>query len=391
MNCLATALLPHFNTPQAEIDKAIEESAFIVIPYGSEKESELSKLSFPTRIPFTIASSGAPFLVVGAANSCAARFIRRNGLGEIVPYDADAFSAAADRLSDPARQREIAQKSLELGKQFSNRDIFENLKEASASGEMDDRHFERLFPRTGEDFAVWVEPPIPARILPGFRGDYMGLRRLRDMGYRPDFILDIGASTGIWSYLMWEIFPDARFVLADPLHSRYPGSSLRRGFEMIEAAVSDKPGTMAFQVSGDLYNSSLIQVGLTTTTSIVEVPVITVDGIVADRNVTGRGLLKVDVQYAEHLVLAGAKQALQEKIDFVLLELTLYRANERARTFAEMVNLMSELGFDYYDDVGEWRSPLNGRLEQRDALFVRRGSLGLLDAMSGRPAEASPE
>ena len=31
-------------------------------------------------------------------------------------------------------------------------------------------------------------------------------------------------------------FPDARFVLADPLHSRYRGSSLRRGFKMIEAA-----------------------------------------------------------------------------------------------------------------------------------------------------------
>jgi FkbM family methyltransferase len=172
------------------------------------------------------------------------------------------------------------------------------------------------------------------------------------------------------------------------LHSRYPGSSLRDGFEMIEAAVSDTTGTMAFQISGDLYNSSLIQVGLTTTTSIVEVPVTTVDDIVSSRNVTGRGLLKVDVQYAEHLVLAGAKRALQDMVDFVLLELTLYRANERARTFAEMINLMSELGFDYYDDVGEWRSPINGRLEQRDALFVRRGSLGLLDANSGKPAEA---
>ena len=34
-------------------------------------------------------------------------------------------------------------------------------------------------------------------------------------------------------------------------------------------------------------------------------------------------------------------------------------SRQRARaTFAEMVNLMSELEFDYYDDVGEWRSPL---------------------------------
>jgi hypothetical protein len=60
-------------------------------------------------------------------------------------------------------------------------------------------------------------------------------------------------------------------------------------------------------------------------------------------------------------------------VDAVALELTLKRVHPEMKTFLEIVNLMAELGFRYFDDVGEWRTPATGLLEQKDVLFVREG------------------
>jgi hypothetical protein len=54
-----------------------------------------------------------------------------------------------------------------------------------------------------------------------------------------------------------------------------------------------------------------------------------------------------------------------------VVELTLMRLAKGARTLVEMVSLFSDLGFRYYDDVGEWRAPDDGTLVQKDVIFVR--------------------
>src|SRR5262249_57628274 len=83
-----------------------------------------------------------------------------------------------------------------------------------------------------------------------------------------------------------------------------------------------------------------------------------------------RGVLKIDVQFAEHLVLAGAKQLLPQ-VDALLVELSLVRYNPEALLFAEMYQVIRDLGFRYYEDVGGWRSPVDGTTLQKDVLFLR--------------------
>ena len=125
-------------------------------------------------------------------------------------------------------------------------------------------------------------------------------------------------------------------------------------------------------VAKDLYNSSILAVNsVSETVETIRVPLRTVDGIAAEQGLDGRGILKVDVQFAEHLVIAGAGRLLRDQIDVVVLELTLARATPEARTMPEMIATMAELGFEYFDDVGGWRHPLTGRLEQKDVMFVR--------------------
>lgn len=71
----------------------------------------------------------------------------------------------------------------------------------------------------------------------------------------------------------------------------------------------------------------------------------------------GRGLLKIDVQFTEHLVLAGVLDLLAQ-VDALIIELSLVRYACQPKLFPEMCNLLDELGFRYHEDVGGWRSPL---------------------------------
>jgi hypothetical protein len=54
-----------------------------------------------------------------------------------------------------------------------------------------------------------------------------------------------------------------------------------------------------------------------------------------------------------------------------LVELSLFRYNAEALIFPEMYELIRGLGFRYYEDVGGWRSPVDGTTLQKDVLFVR--------------------
>jgi hypothetical protein len=103
----------------------------------------------------------------------------------------------------------------------------------------------------------------------------------------------------------------------------------------------------------------------------VTVDVITLDSLAQEKAITGRGLLKLDVQFAEHLVIEGAKQFLSQ-VDVCIIELSLWKYQEETKTLTEMLEVMTQLGFRYYDEVGEWRLPSDGTLFQKDILFVRK-------------------
>jgi hypothetical protein len=100
------------------------------------------------------------------------------------------------------------------------------------------------------------------------------------------------------------------------------------------------------------------------------VPILTLDQIAQEKKLSGRGLLKIDVQFTEHLVLMGARRLL-EQVDALLLELSLFRFAPEAMLFPEMCDFVLKLGFHYCEDVGGWRSPVDGTTLQKDVLFVR--------------------
>jgi FkbM family methyltransferase len=241
-----------------------------------------------------------------------------------------------------------------------------------------DARFEALMPPASTEFAYYVDPDLPEDVHHNFVSIYLALRRLGGMGYAPEFVIDVGASNGVWSFYVSRLFRSARFILVEPLASKYGVEttdyffSTHPEFEIVEAALSDRVGTMPLHISSNLYGSSLFQEEiLESRGESIEVPVTTLDSLSQDKRISGRGLLKLDVQYAEHLVLAGAQRFLNQ-VDVLVMEITLARVPEGAKNLLEMLNLMDGLGFRYFDDGGEWRSPFDGALEQKDVLLVRK-------------------
>ncbi len=364
--------------PMAEFIAAVSGAAFALIPSAEVLDSgsaaAIARLSLPTRVPFIVATSGTPLLVLGNPGSAVARFISRFGVGDVTGYAPGDFRAAAAALSDPARQAEIRAKAASIGPMFRSEGIFDYVRGAARErGYLAEDRFDRPFAPIDGEYAVYRIKPVPSSVHPSFADLYECMARLKDAGYRPDVVIDVGASTGIWSHYVSEVFPEAKFLLIEPMLSRYPYKNLKPHFIVEEKAAGAESGKITFRVSADLYNSSLVAVSdVATEVEQVTVDVTTVDDAVARHGLTGSAILKIDVQFAEHLVLDGSTNTLANLADFVLLELTFAPPVPEAKTFTQMIDLMDGLGFRPFDDVGGWRAPTTGFSEQKDILFVRK-------------------
>lgn len=366
---------------ESELVEKLKNYSFAVIPSGKLDESDniqnIARLSLPSRIPFILASSQTPFLVLGNAETAAARFVQRFEVGFVCDYKSENFQKVVNHLSLPDVQKKLRQNAANIAELFSAKDMDKWLWESLEQGQPTDLKFEKLMPYSSNEVVYYLEPPAPRDIWRDFIPPYQALKRLKDKGFQPNFVVDVGASTGIWSDAINRIYPQARFILIDPLISRYDKLArkyfidLHDNFEAVEALVSHQIGQQTMKVSADLYNSSIYEVKTSQLTETVTVNVITLDSLAQEKVITGRGLLKLDVQFAEHLVIEGAKQFLSQ-VDVCIIELSLWKYQEETKTLTEMLEVMTELGFRYYDEVGEWRLPSDGTLFQKDILFVRK-------------------
>lgn len=380
--------------PEPELATALRAHPFAIVPTGTLNDDTghartLAELSLPGRILFIAATSHTPVIVLGNERTPASHFVARFGIGVTAPYDPDDFRHAVDEVTKPEVQARMRRNAAAIARKLAANDIGEWIWGSLKRGEPVDMRFEDLLPRSEEDLVAFIEAPVPSDIHREYVAIYHALRRLQRRGMRLDFIVDVGASMGIWSFAASKLFPDARFIMLDPLASRYDrtarhyhADAVPHG-EMVEAAVSNRVGRTTLNVPPDLYGASLLQPADFRSYEPLEVPVTTVDQLARERGLKGRGLLKADVQCAEHLVLEGSRDTLP-RIDVLVLELSLVRYHEEARTFLEMLNLLDECGFRYFDDAGCWRSPVDGTLLQKDVIFVRRE---LFPALRG---EATP-
>jgi FkbM family methyltransferase len=196
--------------------------------------------------------------------------------------------------------------------------------------------------------------------------------RLRDAGFDPKYIIDIGACSGDWSRSVRQIFPKPAMLLVEARQEEEP--ALRSACEAIGNASfnicllgSTKSDAVAFSLTDT--GSSLFPERSNVAQEKTVLPMMTLDTIAAPKAPT---FIKIDVQGAELEILKGAPKTM-EVCEVIQLEVALLNYNEGAPTAAEVITFMDQSGFAFFDVAGFVR-PLDKHLIQLDLLFVRKTS-----------------
>jgi FkbM family methyltransferase len=212
--------------------------------------------------------------------------------------------------------------------------------------------------------------PAPPRASMG-----RGLRWLRDKGLRFGTVLDVGASNGCWSAPCRDCFPEATHVLFEPQPDHAAGldafvAHCRAGGGApvipVKKAVGAAPGTTFFDVTY-LWGGALAD---GPGHNKIEVPLTTIDAVVAELSLRGPFLLKLDTHGFEPSILRGAAATLPQCAALVI-EAYNYRISPEALLFWELCALLAGQGFRPIDLVDVMHRPHDDSLWQMDLFFIR--------------------
>ena len=194
-------------------------------------------------------------------------------------------------------------------------------------------------------------------------------------------IVDVGAHIGSFtksisaSYsINVAILVEAQKALVDRLSRDFTGPN----FRVIHAAVTDKSGTtILHRTKFEPAASVLMPIVTSEHMSLIELhhedeicPAGSLDELLAPLALEIVDLVKIDVQGAEHLVLAGGRETLA-RTRVLWVEVSFERLYEGACLFHEVYGTLSSMNFGLRDLAPVFRGP-SGDLVQADALFVAR-------------------
>jgi FkbM family methyltransferase len=197
---------------------------------------------------------------------------------------------------------------------------------------------------------------------------------IRGLGFTPKTIIDVGVASGTPE--LYENFPDAYFVLIEPLkefESDLNSICKLYNASYVLAAAGSSSGQATFNVHKNHLDGSSLHKEIMGTEADgyeVTVPVVKIDDVINEKGLAGPYLIKVDVQGAELSALEGAQKALIEA-EVVVLEVSMFEFMVGAPQFYEVVLYMKERGFVAYDIIHGWNRPLDNALGQIDVVFVK--------------------
>ncbi len=196
----------------------------------------------------------------------------------------------------------------------------------------------------------------------------------------PRVIHDIGANVGTWTCLAKSLYPGAAVEAFEPLEA-HKGDFVRwtapwKDVRLHSVALGPRDGSVTLEMTDFADATSVLPLtdeGRRTFNIAPagrrEVPMATLDGLVASGLVRAPDLLKLDVQGYEIEALRGGDRSLRGA-RAVICEVSFRRFYERQPLFAEVVAYLAERGFLLH--AFGWSLNAGEPLSQADALFLRQ-------------------
>jgi len=208
----------------------------------------------------------------------------------------------------------------------------------------------------------------------------VALNSLKNRGYQPDNIFDIGCFQGIWSKKISKIFTKSKFFLYDAnndnetyLKSLNLKNKFIYKFKLFSDDIKDykfykmHSGSSIFEEK-----SSYPRKQVTLKSSLLS------DEITTDIQKTFNNLIKIDAQGAEIKILKGLGKYI-ENFEIIILEVSVHEYNKNGPLFDEVIMYMKSKNFILYDIYDLKRlGENNSFLIQFDCIFVKNNS-NLLD------------
>jgi len=197
-------------------------------------------------------------------------------------------------------------------------------------------------------------------------------------GYEIKNVFDIGASNSAWTSLVRAAFPAARFDMFEPLAEKIPGykEGMRHYLEhdkrafLHKVAVGEKDGEIVIHIADNLVGSTTLDVDPSSFASeSVEVPVRSIDSIVASGLAPVPDMIKFDIQGGELAALKSARQTLPQ-VSFLLLETWLMRGyGANTPLLTELIDFLAEFRFVPYE-IGDAFRDEGGQAFAQDVWFI---------------------
>ncbi len=211
---------------------------------------------------------------------------------------------------------------------------------------------------------------------------------LRRMERDKKIIFDIGANVGDISCYMLHYFPHATVFGFEPCTETYnrlllnvsnAGYMDRYRHYKLGFFDEEKEGVLRI-TSFHGANSLLAPEGAysdihphITEIASEQVPLMRLDDFVERERIDRIDLVKIDVEGVEQQILRGGVKTFSEKVDTVIMEISMIRMPPEAGEFIQLFQLMHEFGFvpaELYD-LEQSMTPTGRRLSQFDCVFTR--------------------
>jgi FkbM family methyltransferase len=197
-------------------------------------------------------------------------------------------------------------------------------------------------------------------------------------GFAPRRVLDVGANRGNWTREALQHFPAAEFLLVEPQDGlqAHIADLLAAGapIRWINAGASDRAGTLALTIAPRDDSSSFVltpEQARAAGYPQVEVPVRTINEIVASTGGAIPEMVKIDAEGFDLKALAGASD-LFGTTDIFFIEAAVC-ATGIPNTMAAVVAAMDAAGYKMIDITDINRSPKHGVLWLCELAFMRNG------------------
>ena len=201
------------------------------------------------------------------------------------------------------------------------------------------------------------------------------IKILKDKGYEPDTILDIGAHHGSWTNQMRNIYGDSNYYLFEgidyhELH-QFNNNEKIKVFNVLLNDKKDEVDWYQMKNTGDsIFREKTHHFA---NCEVIKRSTIDLDSFIVEKNILHDSkniLMKIDCQGAEISILKGATEILN-KTDFIVLEIPLFgQYNEGVPNFLEHIAFMDSIGFNSYDILENHY--VNNFNMQVDMLFINK-------------------